>query len=436
VTNISNTSSQGAPQRYAWLVWLEPALVLALAPVFLFPSPHRSILLPFMSLLFVLHFLAQRKIVEPSPANLPLMLLLFMVFLSLFATYDISFSLPKIAGVLLGAAAYFAIINFTSSQRLLSLVMAAVLLGTVAFSALALVGTQWVSKVAVLDKITSRLPHWIRGVPGAEEGFYPNAVAGVVILFLPLQIAMISSVFLDHKRNRALGRALLFLSIGVNASVLLLSQSRGGWLGLGVGILLLFAWKYRLGRWLAPAIILAGILFFARLGTEKAGNNIMASIGDDHDAKIIIGMRTELWDGAMHGIADFPYIGMGMNVFRQTVRVIYPLFFIPPYIDVANCHNQFLQTALDLGIPGLIAYIALLAAAIAMGIRVWHRCGQPWIRAAAQGLVCGIIAQQVFGITDAIALGAKVGIFFWIALGLLAAMYRHAQPIASSQASQ
>jgi len=59
-----------------------------------------------------------------------------------------------------------------------------------------------------------------------------------------------------------------------------------------------------------------------------------------------------------------------------------------------------------------------------MGIQVWRRSKDHCIGASAQGLVCGILAQQVFGITDAIPLGAKVGIFFWIVVGILAAMYR------------
>jgi hypothetical protein len=45
------------------------------------------------------------------------------------------------------------------------------------------------------------------------------------------------------------------------------------------------------------------------------------------------------------------------------------------------------------------------------------------MRSPAQGLVCGIIAQQVFGIADAIAPWAKMGMFFWVAVGSIAAMY-------------
>ena len=66
-----------------WLVWLELALVLMLAPVFLFPNLHRSLFFAFLPLLFVLHFPPRRRMIEPSPANAPLALLMLMVLVSL-----------------------------------------------------------------------------------------------------------------------------------------------------------------------------------------------------------------------------------------------------------------------------------------------------------------------------------------------------------------
>jgi putative inorganic carbon (hco3(-)) transporter len=426
---LTKMSGYDIAQRYAWLVWLEPVWVIILAPVFLFPSPKRSILFPLMLLLFVIHFVARRKIVESSPANTPLVLLLLMVFVSLLATYDPVFSLPKIAGVFLGAAVYFAIIHLIFSEWLLALGMVAVSCGTVVFSALALVGTQWNSKVPILGNLAAHMPRWIKGMPGAEEGFYPNAVAGVLILFLPLQISIAFLLCREYRKNKVLFLALLGCIV-LNGGVLFLSQSRGAWLGLGAGLLLLFAWKCRLGKWLAAVAILGAALLLIRLGPERIEKAVVAEVGGAPHAISTVKARTELWDRAIYGISDFPFTGMGMNTFRKVVHVLYPLSFISPDIDIANCHNQWLQTALDVGIPGLIAYVSLLAAAIAMGVQVW-RCGGPlWTRTAAQGLVSGIIAQQIFGITDAIALGAKVGIFFWIALGMMAAMHRLIKPAA------
>jgi putative inorganic carbon (HCO3(-)) transporter len=428
---ILGFDAETAPRR-AWLVWLEPLWVILLAPVFLFPSPQRSILFLLMPLPLGLHYLARRKIVESCPANTPLVLLLFMVFMNLFASYDLALSLPKIAGVLLGAAIYFAAINFVFSERSLTVLIVAALGGTVAFSALALVGMEWHTKVPLLGDITAHLPHWIKGVPGAEEGFYPNAVAGVLILFLPLQISLFSPFFQKRRKNKAWFLILLG-SLCINGSVLLLSQSRGGWLGLGISLLLLFAWQYRWGKWLAAVAILGAALLWARLGVEKIGNDVMTSVGGNLNVASTFDARKELWNRAILGITDFPLAGMGMNTFRKVAPVLYPFYispqFVPPNRDVANCHNQWLQTALDIGIPGLIAYMALLAAAFTMGVQIWRRCERKWIRAAAQGLVCGMVAQQVFGIADAIALGAKVGMFFWIALGVLAAMYRLVKPV-------
>jgi hypothetical protein len=47
------------------------------------------------------------------------------------------------------------------------------------------------------------------------------------------------------------------------------------------------------------------------------------------------------------------------------------------------------------------------------------------MRISAIGLGCGQLAHVIFGMTDSIALGAKVGIFFWVSLGLITAIYNY-----------
>ena len=41
------------------------------------------------------------------------------------------------------------------------------------------------------------------------------------------------------------------------------------------------------------------------------------------------------------------------------------------------------------------------------------------------GLGCGQMAHLIFGMADSIPLGAKVGIIFWISLGLITATYNY-----------
>jgi putative inorganic carbon (HCO3(-)) transporter len=142
-----------------------------------------------------------------------------------------------------------------------------------------------------------------------------------------------------------------------------------------------------------------------------------------------LSVRFEIWSRAIYGIQDFAFTGMGMNAFRRVVPVLYPLFSIDPTMDIGHAHNAFLQAALDLGIPGLIAYLSVHVSAFAMLVSTWRRRGrlpfpEPLSRALILGLGGGLAAHLIYGLTDAVALGAKPGVLWWMLLGLVASLYR------------
>lgn len=121
---------------------------------------------------------------------------------------------------------------------------------------------------------------------------------------------------------------------------------------------------------------------------------------------------------------------MGMGTFRRVAPVLYPFFMISPEKDVAHAHNIYLQTGLDLGLPGLIAYISLWIGSFAMLLIVYNRRSEDKIalgmdaRTLALGLAGGLLAHGVYGLTDAVALGAKPGFLWWWLLGLVAGLYK------------
>ena len=137
---------------------------------------------------------------------------------------------------------------------------------------------------------------------------------------------------------------------------------------------------------------------------------------------VSIAGRVEIWSRALYAVQDFPFTGCGLGTFREVVWVLYPLFTISPGHDIAHAHNMFLQTAVDLGLPGLLAYLALLGLAGVIGIRMARRSALE--RALGLGIVAGLVALHTYGLTDALAPGSKPGIVIWIALGLLAALSR------------
>jgi putative inorganic carbon (HCO3(-)) transporter len=97
-------------------------------------------------------------------------------------------------------------------------------------------------------------------------------------------------------------------------------------------------------------------------------------------------------------------------------------------ITITHAHNELLQVAIDLGIPGFVAYIALWAAFIRTTWRVYTWAPDEETRRLVLGIAAGLLAHQIFGLTDAFMLGTKPGIVMWILMGIITGMYLNLAP--------
>jgi putative inorganic carbon (hco3(-)) transporter len=112
---------------------------------------------------------------------------------------------------------------------------------------------------------------------------------------------------------------------------------------------------------------------------------------------------------------------VGLGAFRRVVNVLYPLFLVPPDADIAHSHNMFLQVGVDVGLIGLIGYVGLLLVA---GVSAWQVAAR---RKGFEGFVtlgalAALIGFHTYGLADALALGSKPSVVFWVLLGLVAAL--------------
>jgi putative inorganic carbon (HCO3(-)) transporter len=412
----------------ARLAAAEPLVVLAIAPLLLFPTPARCAAAVVVPIVWWCNRRVTGHLVPPTPVNRWLLVLLVMTGVSLWATYDVLVSLGKVAGVVLGAFVFWAITRWTTSERRLAAVTGAFLLAGGVLAVLGLLGTQWYGKFPVLASIIERLPRAIRGVSGAEEGFHPNAVAGCLVLFIPLQIALSSRAgraWLPGTASTELRfvlTAVQALLLALTMGTLLLTQSRGAWAGMAVALLAFLTWHSRLTRWLAVTIVAALAVIAIAQGPDRFVDLTISRSGPEM-ARNVSG-RVELWSRAIAAIRDFPFTGMGMNVFRKVMPTLYPTFQATPGFDVAHAHNHLLQAALDLGIPGLIAYLGIWFTVAAVLVRVYRRSTAPAARILAGGIGAGLVAHFMFSMTDVIPLGAKVGVLFWVTLALAASLDR------------
>ncbi|MEA3349616.1 MAG: O-antigen ligase family protein [Chloroflexota bacterium] len=476
--------------RLHWL-WL----ILA-APLMLFPNPKRSLAMLIVPGLWLLHCIVTRISPAPlpiTPLNSTILLMAVMVLVSTWATYDIAFSLPKISGMILGLGVFFAAAREARRPRGWWLSLILFLVMGVGVAGLGLLGTDWfTSKISLLNPVTSRLPALITGLQGAETGFHPNEIAGALTWVLPvLLVFSIYSIKLLPDSPSPTGRGgwgvrergvrerggwgvrerevwgeradrwkiwiaclLLWLATLFVTSVFILTQSRGGYLALALtSLVLLFIALPRRWRWaLLGLLMITGLIIGLVLSKEDliTARDWLTGSGITTDNALSLNTlegRVEIWSRAIYGLQDFPFTGMGMNTFREVVHVLYPLFLIAPDIDIGHAHNEFLQVGLDLGIPGLIAFLALYIGAFWMLVDVskrtqnsnrFHRViassecisrgtaissNNPYI--LTLGLAGGLAAHLLYGLTDTVALGAKPGVLFWMLLGLVAGL--HAQ---------
>ncbi len=404
-------------------------ILLLLAPLLLFPSPTRSVAMIGVPLLWACRWVTCGHPVERTPLDWPILLLLVQVLVSLYATADVAFSLPKIAGMVLGVAVYYAMVAHVTSDRRLRWAVGLFVVGGGAWlAAFGLLSTQWLYKFPGLAALTSRLPVLVKGLPGAERGISANQLAGTLLwLLFPIATLAAWSWLASESGERALPRqraALTSASIVVGG-VLLLTQSRSALIGLAIGaavVAWLVAGRYRP---LLAALIVVCVLAVAVVGPRQLADRFFGgqALAQATSLATLEG-RVEVWSRAIYGIQDFPFTGMGMNMFRRVVHILYPLFLSSPDFDISHAHNEFLQAALDLGIPGLVAFIALHLLAFWMLFQVQRRAVDPFHRALAVGLAGGLLAHVVYGMTDAVALGAKPGFVWWGVLALGVAVYR------------
>ena len=402
--------------QWEWLI-----LVL-LVPVTLLPFGYGSIGLLLIPLLWLLRKAVTGRWITPTPYDLAIWLLLAMVGVSFVMMFDPLVSAPKIAGILLGIGLFYATAAAGRRNRGLWPIVGFVLLTGTLMAGVGLVGAQWQPPFAYLNLARAWLP-LPGGIPGAVGGIVnANELAGVLSWVLPLMLGCFLAGLRRPTPTRLLAMTLLLAAMLATGFLLVATLSRGGMLAVALGLLLVVA-LYLPSRWrLVLAIGLA--VGLAALGAYISNRLDQNLVGD----AVGLSGRLEIWSRALLGIADFPLTGMGVNGFRRVIHALYPLYSIAADVDLGHAHNHLLQTALDLGLPGLVSYVAIWWISVGLLFSTYRRLHQrhaahhPYYGLMA-GLAGSLLAGWVFGIFDAVALGARPGFLWWLLLGLTAGVH-------------
>ena len=419
---------RGARRAARPLVILEGITLLLAAPWLLFPEllPAATVVaLLALALVWLLTLALDRAALPRTPFNLAFVLLGVALAVGILVSADPAETLPKATGVVLGLALWRFVVVAVGRRRHMAVVVGLLLFICLGFSVTGVLSLRELPKIPAL---TAANPFRNLAVPGlAQLSTHPNQLAALISFFLPLLVSLLAGR--GPRPSRHLWRVALALVALLVVAILVLTQSRGGWIATAAGLFALAAlWaavlppsRARRGLRLVIAVgVLAALAVVVWIGPTTLWELWLNPPADTAVGTLrTLGVRRAIWPWAATAIADFPFTGVGLGAFRQVVFRLYPLPPWPDY-DLGHAHNIFLQTALDTGLTGLVAYLAVLFVAAAVGWRVARR--DPGFRAISLGLLAGLVALHVFGLADALVLGAKPAIVFWFALGLLAAM--------------
>jgi O-antigen ligase len=179
----------------------------------------------------------------------------------------------------------------------------------------------------------------------------PNDLALVLNVILPLTGGLLAG------ERRGLARAALALVMLCDIAAIVATFSRGGFLTLAVSTVM-FLWKIaqRRGPALAVMVVIAALVCVPLLPGGYL-HRIGTSFSVEADTTGSAEQRWQLAQASMVFLAQHPLIGAGIGTGILALNEQLGSHW-------AQVHNTYLEYALELGLPGLFLFLALLLSAL------------------------------------------------------------------------
>lgn len=192
---------------------------------------------------------------------------------------------------------------------------------------------------------------------GRASGLFldPNSFGGLINLLLFTALGEIWLSSDDNKRRRLLLAGLLVIL----ATTLVLTRSRGAWIAFAGGAVLTALVLIRYGRQLTRKPLWFGL---ASVGLGLFSGTLLLGLGAlAHRVGSLAGAASNprwlIWQSTLKMIGEHGWLGTGLGTFV----IHYPQFRSPLEAGSTGymAHNDYLQFALETGLPGLLLFVAI-----------------------------------------------------------------------------
>ncbi|MBV8085307.1 MAG: O-antigen ligase family protein [Chloroflexi bacterium] len=385
--------------RFWLLAGLISLLPFAIVPFRLgYQPPILDVLLALLLGVALVRYLARAQAGVSTPLDIPILVYIGLCCVSfVFGTaYGLTgdtmrYFITIIASILL----FFALTNGLSDRKLLGSLVNALILGIVG-SALLADGLKLAGEATAMRVLSALGPlgyptggDVLRFIASTDiwratsTSVDPNIFGGLLMIGLILLLGRL----LEDVRSRRLW-LLAAPGLALMGWALLLSYSRGAWVGLTAGVGFLVLVRYRKAL---PVVFVAGVVAVVALGNSNFGQHLVSGFLIEDKASA---MRIGEYKDALNFISQYPFFGVGFGTTPNGASAVTPEADI--YVGVSNI---YLIMALEIGLVGIAGFAAVMATG---AVWAWRRfrSADLWGKNAIAIAGAALFAAGVAGIAD------------------------------------
>jgi putative inorganic carbon (HCO3(-)) transporter len=267
----------------------------------------------------------------------------------------------------------------------------------------------------------------------------PNLLAGYL---LPAVILSFIAIFAWRS---GFTKALALTMFIVNGACLVLTFSRGGWIGLVVSflfllVMLVYWWSIDMPpfwrSWSLPILLgsLVTVFVLAVLFVPPVRERVFSIFAGRGDSSN--NFRINVWMAVIEMIKDRPVLGIGPG--NTAFNQVYPLYQRPNFTAL-SAYSVFLEIAVETGLIGFVCFLWLLIVTFNSGLMQLRRLR---LQRNIQGLwliggIAALVGMLGHGIVDTVWYRPQINTLWWLMVGLVASYWKplpkkQANPISSS----
>lgn len=220
---------------------------------------------------------------------------------------------------------------------------------------------------------------------------------------------------------------LLGFIAGVLSLGLIASTSRGPIIGLVVAAAIGGAWTWwrrdeRMHAGIGLGVPACGVILATLAMGPRGAIGRFANLGSDD---VSYTSRMSMWKESVHALVDAPFFGAGLGGWATA----WPLYEAGPHLySSRNAHNDYLQWAVELGVPGLVGLVLLLVAWLGTIRRGLDLADQSLRTSVGVGLGVAVIGVLIQSFADFPLKTPGVALACALAAGLVVGCLSEATP--------